>query len=179
MPLEAGSSKEAISKNIATEREHGKPENQAIAIAMRTAGKPKPGGDAVLSYGGGYSAVFTPGGEGDTSSPSANHGTEVSRLGGKSTSSLGDTGEFGRDAAQYLGKPVTPHPMRDWSPENEGASRSDEHGADEKIDPNYHETDISEEGYCTECGKESPNIKMVNGEQLCSECRAKLAKKRK
>ena len=34
MPLETGSSKEAISKNIATERGAGKPEDQAVAIAM-------------------------------------------------------------------------------------------------------------------------------------------------
>lgn len=39
MPLEPGSSQAAISKNIATERHAGKPEDQAIAIAMRTAGK--------------------------------------------------------------------------------------------------------------------------------------------
>lgn len=39
MPLEKGSSKEVISRNIATERNAGKPEDQAIAIAMRTAGK--------------------------------------------------------------------------------------------------------------------------------------------
>jgi len=41
MPLEPGSSKEAISKNIATERAEGKPEKQAVAIAMNTAGKSK------------------------------------------------------------------------------------------------------------------------------------------
>jgi hypothetical protein len=34
MPLESGSSKEVISRNIATEREHGKPEKQAVAIAF-------------------------------------------------------------------------------------------------------------------------------------------------
>jgi hypothetical protein len=38
MPLEAGKSREAISKNIATERHAGKPEKQAIAIAMNKAG---------------------------------------------------------------------------------------------------------------------------------------------
>ena len=41
MPLEKGSSQAAISKNIATEREAGKPEKQAIAIAMHEAGKSK------------------------------------------------------------------------------------------------------------------------------------------
>jgi hypothetical protein len=39
MPLEKGSSKEVVSRNIATERNAGKPEAQAVAIAMKTAGK--------------------------------------------------------------------------------------------------------------------------------------------
>lgn len=39
MPLEKGSSRETISRNIATEMEHGRPQPQAVAIAMRTAGK--------------------------------------------------------------------------------------------------------------------------------------------
>jgi hypothetical protein len=34
-----------------------------------------------------------------------------------------------------------------------------------------HETDISDEGYCTNCGKEHPSIKMIDGEQLCNRCR--------
>jgi hypothetical protein len=42
MPLKEGSSRETISENIKTEMEHGKPQKQAIAIAMRKAGKPKP-----------------------------------------------------------------------------------------------------------------------------------------
>lgn len=37
MPLEKGSSQETISHNIATEREHGKPEKQAVAIALNEA----------------------------------------------------------------------------------------------------------------------------------------------
>ena len=45
MPLEKGSSQATISKNIATERAAGKPEKQAIAIAERVAGKPKPAAD--------------------------------------------------------------------------------------------------------------------------------------
>lgn len=42
MPLKTGKSKAAISANIATERNSGKPEKQAIAIAMSKAGKSKP-----------------------------------------------------------------------------------------------------------------------------------------
>lgn len=41
MPLEKGKSKKAISENIAIERKHGKPEKQAIAIAMSEAGLSK------------------------------------------------------------------------------------------------------------------------------------------
>jgi hypothetical protein len=41
MPLKKGKSKEVISDNIKTEIEHGKPKNQAIAIALGKAGKSK------------------------------------------------------------------------------------------------------------------------------------------
>jgi hypothetical protein len=41
MPLQKGSSKETISQNIRHEMKKGKPQKQAIAIAMRTAGVPK------------------------------------------------------------------------------------------------------------------------------------------
>jgi len=39
MPLKHGKSKKAISKNIKTEIEHGKPQKQAIAIALNVARK--------------------------------------------------------------------------------------------------------------------------------------------
>ena len=39
MPLRKGSSKATISANIRTEMHAGKPQKQAIAIAMRSAGK--------------------------------------------------------------------------------------------------------------------------------------------
>ena len=42
MPLLKGSSKHVIGENIRTEMNHGKPQAQAIAIAMRSAGKAKP-----------------------------------------------------------------------------------------------------------------------------------------
>lgn len=39
MPLKKGSSKEVISHNVKTEMDHGKPQAQAVAIALKTAGK--------------------------------------------------------------------------------------------------------------------------------------------
>lgn len=41
MPLTKGSSRKAISKNIKTEMAHGKPQKQAIAIALSVARKAK------------------------------------------------------------------------------------------------------------------------------------------
>jgi len=41
MPLSKGKSKKAISSNIRTEMEEGKPQKQAVAIAMSVAGKSK------------------------------------------------------------------------------------------------------------------------------------------
>jgi hypothetical protein len=41
MPLKSGKSKKAISENIKIEMHAGKPQKQAIAIAMHKAGKSK------------------------------------------------------------------------------------------------------------------------------------------
>ncbi len=41
MPLKSGKSKKAVSQNIKIEMAAGRPQKQAIAIAMSKAGKPK------------------------------------------------------------------------------------------------------------------------------------------
>lgn len=41
MPLKSGSSKKVVSQNIKTEMAHGKPQAQAVAIALAKAGRKK------------------------------------------------------------------------------------------------------------------------------------------
>jgi hypothetical protein len=44
MPLSKGKGNESVSKNIKQLRKDGYKQTQAVAIAMRTAGRPKPKG---------------------------------------------------------------------------------------------------------------------------------------
>lgn len=86
MPLQEGSSRETMSKNIAEMVKSGHPQKQAVAVAYREAGKDAisgvdaiavatqitdavsagPGMDAVLNWGGGVNnETILPGGQGD------------------------------------------------------------------------------------------------------------------
>lgn len=49
MPLKSGSSRKVVSANIKTEMKSGRPQKQAVAIAMSKAGKSKPMGSGSMS----------------------------------------------------------------------------------------------------------------------------------
>lgn len=80
MPLHEGSSNATVSKNIETEMHAGKPQKQAVAIAMEKAGrsnrdalsgldaisKATPIKDAVQSWGRNGQVEISPGGFADT-----------------------------------------------------------------------------------------------------------------
>jgi len=78
MPLEKGKSQATVSKNIETEIAHGKPQKQAVAIALENArrtgdalsgvdavAKATKVSDAVMSWGRAGQTEVTPGGFGD------------------------------------------------------------------------------------------------------------------
>jgi hypothetical protein len=52
MPLKQGKSRETISENIKTEIAAGKPQKQAVAIALNTARRSSGGGISKLKPGG-------------------------------------------------------------------------------------------------------------------------------
>ena len=61
MPLKTGSSEATISENISTERHAGKPEAQAVAIALKKAGKSNQD-EAEYTTVGSYDALRSAGG---------------------------------------------------------------------------------------------------------------------
>jgi hypothetical protein len=108
MPLEKGTSKETISKNIEEMQEHGHSHEQSVAAALHTA-HPSGGKDAgvsgvdgVLNWAAG-NHLMSP-----TESPSLYGGKTLDP---KSSAAPGvsavDSGEFGKEAEKHLRKPVT------------------------------------------------------------------------
>lgn len=88
MPLEKGSSKAAISKNIETEVEHGKPQKQAVAIAMNTAGESK---DGTVNWAGGDHVEST-----------AEYGDKPVTAKERNIGGIDSAEAFGQDAGKYL-----------------------------------------------------------------------------
>lgn len=105
MPLEKGKSREVISHNIETEREHGKPEKQAVAIAMSKAGKSK-SKDGILSWNGGQRTMSPTVANGKILDPKANADPTAT---GVTTGGYGMDTHYGRE---FHRQPITPATRR-------------------------------------------------------------------
>jgi hypothetical protein len=108
MPLEKGSSSEVIGHNVKEMEAHGHSKEQSVAAALHTAYdfddlmQDTVINDNMLSYGGG-NPVQTPTGPGDKSFSGAV----------RNSNAIIDTGEYGRKAAEFLGRDNVPELQRE------------------------------------------------------------------